>query len=49
VAAVGIGATAAAVRVPAALTTAIALAAVLGIALSGAPQLVLRFAAATLL
>ncbi|MEV6317208.1 NADH-quinone oxidoreductase subunit N [Streptomyces sp. NPDC051776] len=37
------------VRVPAPLTAAIALAALLGIALSGAPQLVLRFASATLL
>ncbi|MGP3950282.1 NADH-quinone oxidoreductase subunit N [Streptomyces sp. 7N604] len=36
-------------RVPAPLTAAIGLAAVLGIALSGAPQLVLRFASATLL
>ncbi|MGX8906790.1 NADH-quinone oxidoreductase subunit N [Streptomyces netropsis] len=36
-------------RVPAPLATAIALAAVLGIALSGAPQLVLRFASGTLL
>lgn len=35
--------------VPAALTAAIALATVLGIALSGAPQLVLRFAAGALL
>ncbi|MFF4952538.1 NADH-quinone oxidoreductase subunit N [Streptomyces chattanoogensis] len=36
-------------RIPAALTTAIALATVLGIALSGAPQLVLRFASGALL
>lgn len=36
-------------RVPAPLATAIALAAVLGIALSGAPQLVLRFASGALL
>ncbi|MEV6775153.1 NADH-quinone oxidoreductase subunit N [Streptomyces syringium] len=36
-------------RVPAPLATAIALAAVLGIVLSGAPQLVLRFASGTLL
>ncbi|MGP3999140.1 NADH-quinone oxidoreductase subunit N [Streptomyces sp. 8N706] len=36
-------------RVPAPLTAAIGLTAVLGIALSGAPQLVLRFASATLL
>ncbi|MEC4018854.1 NADH-quinone oxidoreductase subunit N [Streptomyces sp. H27-D2] len=36
-------------RIPAPLAAAIGLAAVLGIALSGAPQLVLRFAAGTLL
>ncbi|MET8678722.1 NADH-quinone oxidoreductase subunit N [Streptomyces sp. NPDC004647] len=36
-------------RVPVPITAAIGLAAVLGIALSGAPQLVLRFASATLL
>ncbi|MGD3111452.1 NADH-quinone oxidoreductase subunit N [Streptomyces sp. YGL11-2] len=36
-------------RIPAALTTAITLAAALGIALSGAPQLVLRFASGALL
>ena len=36
-------------RIPAALTAAIALATVLGIALSGAPQLVLRFASGALL
>ncbi|UJB42632.1 NADH-quinone oxidoreductase subunit N [Streptomyces sp. A1-5] len=35
--------------IPAALTTALALATVLGVALSGAPQLVLRFAAGALL
>ncbi|MCK7623678.1 NADH-quinone oxidoreductase subunit N [Streptomyces sp. RS10V-4] len=36
-------------RIPAALGTALALATVLGVALSGAPQLVLRFAAGALL
>ncbi|TVL94446.1 NADH-quinone oxidoreductase subunit N [Streptomyces sp. SAJ15] len=37
------------VRIPAPLTAAIGLAAVLGVVLSGAPQLVLRFASGTLL
>lgn len=43
------GAAAQKARVPASLTAAIAVAAVAGVALSGAPQLVLRFASGTLL
>jgi NADH-quinone oxidoreductase subunit N len=35
-------------RIPASLTTAIAVAAVVGLALSGAPQIVLRFTSGTL-
>nr|WSX77398.1 NADH-quinone oxidoreductase subunit N [Streptomyces sp. NBC_00899] len=45
----GTGADAAAVRTPAGLTLAVALTAVAGIALSGAPQLILRFAQGDLL